>query len=121
MDHTVETLLMRNLLDIFGERDSSKRHSAIAEIWAEDGVFADPHGRYVGYAAINDAVSQLHDRFPGFVFTPIGSPQTFFDVGRQAWGHGAAGQPPKVTGLDVVIARHGRIAALYAFIDTPGA
>jgi SnoaL-like domain len=121
MDHTVENLLLRNLLDIFGESDAAKRHSAIAALWAADGVFADPHGRYVGYAAINDAVSQLHKRFPGFVFTPIGSPQSFFDVGRQAWGHGPAGEPPKVTGLDVVISRHGRIVALYAFIDTPGA
>jgi hypothetical protein len=120
MDQTVETLLMRNLLDVFGERDATKRQSAIAALWTADGVFADPHGRYVGYAAINNAVSQLHKKFPDFVFTPIGSPQTFFDVGRQAWGHGPAGQPPKVTGVDVVIARHGRIVALYAFIDTPG-
>jgi hypothetical protein len=119
MDHTVENLLMRNLLDVFGERDAAKRQSVIAALWAADGVFADPHGRYVGYAAINDAVSELYKKFPGFVFTPIGSPQTFFDVGRQAWGHGPVGEPPKVTGLDVVIARHGRIVSLYAFIDTP--
>jgi hypothetical protein len=121
MDHTVDTLLMRNLLDVFGEPDSSKRRSAIAAIWAENGVFADPHGRYVGYAALNDAVSKLHERFPGFVFTPIGSSQTFFDVGRQAWGHGPVGQPPKVKGIDVITAQHGRIVALYAFIDTPDA
>ena len=119
MEHTVENLLLGNLLDVFGERDAAKRQSAIAALWAADGVFADPYGRYVGYAAINDAVSQLHKRFPGFVFTPIGSPQTFFDVGRLAWGHGPVGEPPKVTGLDVAIVRHGRIAALYAFIDTP--
>jgi len=49
---------------------------------AGNGVFADPHGRYVGYAALNDAVSQLHTRFPGFVFTPIGAPQALYDVGR---------------------------------------
>ena len=94
---------------------------ALSALWAADGVFADPHGRYVGHAAISGAVSKLHERFPSFVFTPIGSPQTFFDVGRQAWGHGPAGQPPTVTGLDVIIAQHGRIVALYAFIDTPGA
>jgi SnoaL-like domain len=121
MNHKVETLLMRNLIDVFGERDRAKRRAAIAELWALDGIFADPHGRHVGYAALNDAVSKLHERFPGFVFTPIGSPQTFFDVGRQAWGHGPIGKPPKVTGIDVIIARRGRIAALYAFIDTPGA
>jgi hypothetical protein len=60
-------------------------------------------------------------RGTGFVFTPIGSSQTFFDVGRQAGGHGPVGQPPKLKGTDVIIARHGRIVAFYAFIDTPDA
>ena len=119
MDNPIENLLARNLLEIFGEPDAGKRRSAIAALWTEDGVFADPYGRYAGYAALNDAVSQLHAKFPGFVFAPIGAPQAFYDVGRLAWGHGPVGEPPKVTGLDVVTVRDGRIAALYAFIDTP--
>jgi hypothetical protein len=119
MADTIENLLTRNLLEVFGERDAVKRGSVIAALWAQDGVFADPYGRYVGYAALNDAVSQLHAKFPGFVFTPIGTPQAFYDVGRLAWGHGPAGEPPKVTGLDVATVRDGRIVALYAFIDTP--
>ena len=119
MANTIENLLTRNLLEVFGERDTVKRRSAIAALWAEDGVFADPYGRYVGHTALNDAVSQLHARFPGFVFTPIGAPQSFYDVGRQAWGHGPVGEPPKITGLDVITVRDGRIVTLYAFIDTP--
>ena len=119
MANTIENLLTRNLLEVFGEQDAAKRRSAIAALWHEDGVFADPHGRYVGYAALNGAVSQLHARFPGFVFRPTGAPQSFYDVGRLAWGHGPVGEPPKVTGLDVITVRDGRIVALYAFIDTP--
>jgi hypothetical protein len=119
MANAIETLLTRNLLEVFGERDAVKRRSAIAALWAEDGVFVDPYGRYVGNAALNDAVSQLHEKFPGFVFAPIGAPQAFYDVGRLAWGHGAVGEPPKVTGLDVVAVRDNRIVVLYAFIDTP--
>lgn len=119
MTNTTENLLTRNLLEIFGERDASKRRSVIAALWAENGVFVDPFGRYVGQAALNDAVSQLHAKFPGFIFAPIGAPQAFYDVGRLVWGHGPVGEPPKVTGLDVVTVRDGRIAALYAFIDTP--
>jgi SnoaL-like domain len=120
MTNTIENLLTRNLLEVFGEPDAGKRRGAIAALWAEDGVFIDPHGRYVGYAALNDAVSQLHARFPSFGFTPIGAPQAFYDVGRLAWGHGPLGSPSKVTGVDIVTVRNGRIAALYAFIDTPG-
>ena len=117
MANTIESLLTRNLLEVFGERDAVKRRSAIAALWEEDGVFADPYGRYVGHDALNDAVSQLHARFPGFVFTPSGAPQAFYDVGRLAWGHGPVGQHPQVTGVDVVTVRDGRIVALYAFID----
>ena len=120
MTNTIENLLTRNLLEVFGEPDAGKRRGAIAALWAEDGVFTDPHGRYVGYAALNDAVSQLHARFPSFGFTAIGAPQAFYDVGRLAWGHGPLGSPSKVTGVDIVTVRNGRIAALYAFIDTPG-
>jgi hypothetical protein len=116
---TIESLLVRNLFEVFGEPDAEKRRAAIAALWVGHGVFADPHGRYVGYAALNDAVSKLHARFPGFVFTPIGAPQAFYGVGRQAWGHGLVGEPPQTTGLDVVIVHEGRIAALYAFLDTP--
>ena len=119
MANTTENLLTRNLLEVFGERDAVKRRFAIAALWAEDGVFVDPYGRYVGYTALNDAVSQLHAKFPGFVFAPIGAPQAFYDVGRLAWGHGPVGEPPKVTGLDVVTVRDSRIVVHYAFIDTP--
>jgi hypothetical protein len=118
MPNMIANLLTRNLLEVFGERDAVKRRSAIAVLWAEDGVFVDPFGRYVGYTALNDAVSQLHAKFPGFTFAAIGAPQVFYDVGRLAWGHGPVGEPPKVTGLDVVTVRDGRIVALYAFIDT---
>jgi hypothetical protein len=43
-------------LEVFGKPDAMKRRSAIAALWADDGVFADPYGRYVGYTALNDAV-----------------------------------------------------------------
>jgi hypothetical protein len=37
--------------------------------------------------------------------------------GRLAWGSGPRGEPPNYTGLDVVIVRDGKIAALYVFLD----
>jgi hypothetical protein len=41
------------------------------------------------------------------------------DGGRIAWGSGPAFEPPRYTGLDVIIAREGKIAALYVFLDSP--
>ena len=38
--------------------------------------------------------------------------------GRLAWGSGPRGESPDYTGLDVIIVRDGKIAALYVFIDS---
>jgi hypothetical protein len=118
MADTVETVLTQNLLNVFGEPDAVKRLAVIAAIWTDDGVFVDAQGRHVGHEALNDAVSHLHRLFPGFVFTPIGSPEAFHGIGRLAWGHGPAGAPPGLTGVDIIAVRDGRIVSLYTFIDT---
>jgi hypothetical protein len=117
-DH-VTTLLTRNLFEIFGESDPVRRRAAIAEIWAEDALFVDPEGHAMGHAALDDAVARLHARFPGFVFTALGAPQSLDGAGRLAWGHGPAGGPPQITGLDVATVKDGRVSSLYAFLDLP--
>ncbi len=121
MANSVADLLTRNLQSVFGERDPARRRAAIAQIWTEDGLFVDPHGRTVGHDGLDAAVAQLHTLFPGFVFAAVGEPQTFFEVGRLAWAHGPAGAPPSATGVDIVTVRDGRIATLYTFIDPPAA
>ena len=39
MPDTIETLIKRNLHEVFGERDVQKRRKAIAQLWTEDCVF----------------------------------------------------------------------------------
>lgn len=117
MSDKVIELLKRNLGEVFAETDPDRRRAAIAELWAEDAVFVDPEARRVGHAAVDEMVAALHARFPGFVFTTLGEPQGFFDVGRLHWGHGPAGEAPQLTGLDVATVRDGKIAALYTFLD----
>jgi len=56
---------------------------------------------------------------PTFVYTPHTTPQAVQDGGRIAWGSGPAGEPPRYTGLDVIIARDGKIAVLYVFLNSP--
>lgn len=79
----------------------------------------DPQGRVVEHEAVNQAVVWLYRMFPDVVFSAIGPPQTFHDIGRQAWDFGEADKASQVTGLDTVTVRDGRIAALYAFVDPP--
>jgi hypothetical protein len=42
--NVIDTLLRRNLFEIFGERDPARRRNVISELWAEDGSFTDPDG-----------------------------------------------------------------------------
>jgi SnoaL-like domain len=118
---TIETLLKRNLLNVFGEHDPTKRRTAIAELFVEDVVFSDPHQRHVGRDALDGAVAALHELLPGYVFNEIGAAQTLTDCGRLAWSFGPAEDPQRITGLDVIVVRGNRIAALYTFLDQPSA
>ncbi len=45
MSYSISTLLTRNLHDVFGENDPARRRAAIDEIFTDDCVFYDPHGR----------------------------------------------------------------------------
>ena len=121
MSTTIETLLTRNLHEVFGEPDPAKRAVAIAALYAPDSVFSDPHGHYVGHRALEDAVTGLHAKLPGHVFTVISGPDALRDSGRLAWAFGPPEDPRRVTGLDVVVVKDDRIAALYTFLDAPRA
>lgn len=105
----------------FGNRDGESRRRAIGELFTEDCVFSDPHGRQVGQDALDRTVIALHEATPSLVFREMGEAQAIPDAGRLSWGYGPAGQPPVVTGQDLVVFREGRIAALYTFLDQPGA
>ena len=118
---TIETLLRRNLHEVFGEHDSSKRRAAIEELYVEDVVFSDSHARHVGREALDEAVIGLHKMLPGYVFKEIGPAQTLTNAGRLAWSFGPAEDPQRVTGLDIIVTRGDRIAALYIFLDKPPA
>ncbi len=116
-DWTVVTLLKSNLHEVFGQRDRAKRRDAMATLWRSDGVFVDPMGRFVGYDAIDDIIEQILAKFPTFVFKELGEPQAHHGIGRLAWGFGGPGEPPAVTGLDVIVASDDNIVAVYTFLD----
>jgi hypothetical protein len=55
-----------------------------------------------------------HDR-PGDL--PISPPEEMGDGGRVRWVSGSPGEPPAYAGTDFIIARDGKIAAVYLFFD----
>ena len=54
MPDTIESLIKRNLHEVFGERDTQKRREAIAQLWTEDCVFIDHSGK--SHGAMNSIV-----------------------------------------------------------------
>ena len=49
----IETLLNRNLPEVFGEGDPARRRSAIQELYTEDCVLYVPPGAFVGHDALD--------------------------------------------------------------------
>jgi hypothetical protein len=86
-------------------------------IWDSDGVFVDPDGLRIGPEAIDKAIVHLLLKFPDFVFSALGVPDSHDGIGRLAWGFGAAGKTPSVSGLEVIVSKAGKIEALYTFLD----
>jgi hypothetical protein len=114
---TQADLMLRNLSEVFGERDSERRMTAIKNLYSEDAVFFEADRRFEGRQAISDAVAELQASFPAeFEFSAVTSPARNHDVGRLFWGLGPAGSSPVVTGMDVAQFKDGRIRSLYVFL-----
>jgi len=111
-------LLNRNLQDVFGENDPTRRRAAIDEIFTEDCVFYDPtKGVYRGREEIDRIAGAIRATHPDFQYQPIAEPEELGDGGRVQWVSGRPGEAPTYAGTDFIVARDGRIAALYLFFD----
>jgi SnoaL-like domain len=110
-------LLNRNLQEVFGEGDPVRRRAAIEELYTDDCTLYVPDGVLVGHDALDKFAGDLRGTHPHFVYTPHGEPQALHNGGILAWGSGPKGEPPEYTGLDVVVVRDRKIAALYVFLN----
>jgi SnoaL-like domain len=117
MDDRIIELLYRNLQEVFGEGDAARRRAAIQDFYTEDCVLYVPPGVFVGHDALAKFAGDLRTTHPHFVYTPHGEPQALHNGGILAWGSGPKGEAPDYTGLDVVIVRDGKVAALYVFLN----
>jgi hypothetical protein len=118
MSYSITTLLTRNLHDVFGENDPARRRAAIDEIFTEDCVFYDPsRDVYRGRDEIDRVAGAIKATHPDFRYQPIAVPEELGDGGRIKWVSGRPGEAPAYAGTDFIIARDGRIAAVYLFFD----
>jgi len=117
MSHSISTLLTRNLHDVFGENDPARRRAAIDDIFTEDSVFYEPRGVYRGRDEIGRVAGAIKATHPDFRYHPIAAPEELANGGRIRWVSGRPGEAPAYAGTDFIIARDGRIAAVYLFFD----
>jgi hypothetical protein len=111
----------RNVLEVFGERDSARRKSVIDELYTENCTFFEADDQVIGHDALNAKVQGILKEAPGFVFSLAGHAEVNHDHGRLRWYFGPKGAAPVVEGMDVAVFEQGKIRALYAFIDkSPG-
>jgi hypothetical protein len=119
MSNTVSTLLLHNLHEVFGEVDPVRRRAVIDEIFHEDAVFHEPNGVYRGRDEIHRIAGVIKAAHPDAQYQLLGPPEEVGDGGRVRWLEGSPGMPPTIAGTDFIIAREGRIAAIYLFFDGP--
>jgi len=118
MSNSISNLLIRNLRDVFGENNPKRRRAAIDEIFTEDSVFYDPKsGAHRGRDEIDRVAGAIKATHPDFRYQPIAEPVELGNAGRVRWVSGPPGKAPAYAGTDFIIARDGRIAAVYLFFD----
>jgi len=117
MNDTLGLLMERNLLEVFGQRDSVRRAAAIAELYTADCMFFEVEEQVAGRDELNAKVGSILKDAPGFVFRAVAPAQVNHDLGRLRWQLGQPGAPPVVTGTDIAVFEHGSIRALYTFLD----
>lgn len=118
MTNDISTLLLRNLHGVFGEGDPQRRRATVEAIFTEDATFHEPGGLRRGWDEIDRIAGEIRAGHPDFRYTPLREPEVLGDAaGRVQWISGRPGEAPAYAGTDFIIARDGRIAAIYLFFD----
>ena len=113
MSYSLSTLLS----DCFGEIDPARRRAAIDEMFNEDAVYYDRSGAYRGRDEIHRIAGVYGAFHPEFRYQPSAPPEELGDGGRLRWVSSRPDFAPSYAGTDFIIARDGRIAAIYRFLD----
>ena len=70
-----------------------------------------------GRDEIDRVAGAIKATHPDFRYQPIAEPEEVGNGGRVQWVSGRPGEAPAYAGTDFIIARDGRIAAVYLFFD----
>ena len=120
MGDKVADLMLKNLQEVFNDRDAARRMAAVKSIDAQEAEFFEGNERFNGHDAISARVGALQASLPpDFRFSPTSAPTGNHELGRLTWRVGPAAAPPVATGMDLALFKNGRIQSLYVFLGGP--
>ena len=116
MSGRIHELLSRNLQEVFGEGDAARRRAAIEDLYTDDCVLGAPPGVFVGHDAL-DSSRETCVRLTLTSHTCLTASRWRFVTPVLSPAFRPRGDEPDYTGVDVIIVRGEKIAALYVFLD----
>src|ERR1700743_2868995 len=92
----IETLLNRNLPEVFGEGDPARRRAAIQELYSGDCVLYAPPGVFVGHDALEKFAGDLRATHPDFCLHGSRCGPGSAQFGTSGVGLGGEGRSPRL-------------------------
>lgn len=109
--------LAKAYIDSWNDTNSASRKSAIAEVYSQQVSYRDPVMSSDGQDGLDQLISSLHERFPGFRFKLKGEAESFGDILRFSWTLGPDGVPAPIEGTDYVVVQDGKIDRVTGYLD----
>lgn len=104
-------------IDVWNERDQTRRNTMMARDWSEGAIYADPLMQGTGRTEISALIGAVQERFPDFKFKLIGTPDGFGTNVRFSWGLGPQDADPPIKGTDFVAVENGQLQRVVGFLD----
>jgi hypothetical protein len=110
------TELAQAYIDVWNERDASRRGTLLTKSWAAEATYVDPLMRGSGLSEIDGLIVAVQERFPSFRFALL-TADGHGEVARFSWALGPAEGDAVVKGTDFVRRSGDRIASVTGFLD----
>ena len=111
------TQVANDYIALWNETDQTRRLTMLADTWTMEATYVDPVMRGKRHGEISALVGAVHAKFPGFVFSLIGSADGHGDHVRFSWSLGPKGREAVIKGSDFVTLSGDHIATVTGFLD----
>lgn len=119
MSDSIEHLMHANLLEVFNERDETRRRAAIERTYAADVRWIDAEGETVGRDALDVKCVALQAGLGPLQFEAAGPIHALQGFGYLGWRLVDPDGQTAMAGLDVALIEDGLIRVLYTVLTPP--